>query len=50
MSWTEITVLVDRAKTGDRGAYGELVTRFQNSVYAMALARTRQPGLHLTRP
>jgi RNA polymerase sigma-70 factor, ECF subfamily len=36
MSWNEITVLVDRAKTGDREAYGELVTRFQNSVYAMA--------------
>ena len=44
MSWTEITVLVDRAKTGDRAAYGELVTRFQNSVYAMALARTRDPN------
>jgi len=44
MSWTEITVLVDQAKTGDRAAYGELVTRFQNSVYAMALARTRDPN------
>jgi RNA polymerase sigma-70 factor (ECF subfamily) len=44
MSWNEITVLVDRAKTGDRAAYGELVTRFQNSVYAMALARTRDPN------
>lgn len=43
MSWTEITILVDRAKTGDRDAYGELVTRFQNSVYAMALARVRSP-------
>src|SRR6476659_3282766 len=43
MSWTEITPLVDRAKVGDRDAYGELVTRFQNSVYAMALARVRSP-------
>lgn len=43
MSWTEITVLVDRAKLGDREAYGELVTRFQGSVYAMALARVRDP-------
>jgi RNA polymerase sigma-70 factor (ECF subfamily) len=43
MSWNEITILVDRAKTGDREAYGELVIRFQNSVYAMALARVRDP-------
>ena len=43
MSWTEITILVDKAKTGDRDAYGELVTRFQSSVYAMALARVREP-------
>src|SRR4051794_17044340 len=43
MSWTEITILVDKAKTGDRVAYGELVTRFQSSVYAMALARVRDP-------
>ena len=43
MSWEEITVLVDKAKLGDRAAYGELVTRFQGSVYAMALARVRNP-------
>lgn len=43
MSWTEVTILVDKAKLGDRAAYGELVTRFQNSVYAMALARVRDP-------
>ncbi|HUR55595.1 MAG TPA: sigma-70 family RNA polymerase sigma factor [Gemmataceae bacterium] len=43
MSWTEITVLVERAKVGDREAYGELVVRFQSSVYAMALARVRNP-------
>src|SRR5262249_26480032 len=43
MSWNEITVLVGRAQTGDREAYGELVVRFQSSVYAMALARVRDP-------
>lgn len=43
MSWTEITLLVEQAKTGDREAYGELVTRFQGSVFAMALARVRDP-------
>jgi RNA polymerase sigma-70 factor (ECF subfamily) len=43
MSWSEITVLVERAKVGDREAYGELVVRFENSVYAMALARVRNP-------
>ena len=43
MSWTEITLLVERAKVGDREAYGELVVRFQGSVFAMALARVRDP-------
>lgn len=43
MSWTEVTILVDKAKLGDRAAYGELVTRFQASVYAMALGRVRDP-------
>jgi len=43
MCWNEITVLVDRAKLGDRAAYGELVTRFQGSVYAMALTRVHDP-------
>jgi RNA polymerase sigma-70 factor (ECF subfamily) len=43
MSWMEITILVDKAKRGDRVAYGELVSRFQNSVYAIALARVRDP-------
>src|SRR6476659_7834927 len=43
MSWTEITLLVERAKVGDREAYGELVTRFEGSVYAMALTRVRDP-------
>jgi RNA polymerase sigma-70 factor, ECF subfamily len=43
MSWNEITILVDRAKAGDREAFGELVQRFEKSVYAMALSRVRQP-------
>src|SRR5688500_17714626 len=43
MSWTEITILVDRATRGDWEAFGELVTRFQGSGYAMALARVRIP-------
>ncbi len=44
MSWMEIEILVDKAKLGDRIAYGELVERFQNSVFAMAMARTRDAG------
>jgi RNA polymerase sigma-70 factor (ECF subfamily) len=43
MSWTEITTLVEQAQTGDRAAYGELVRRFQGSVYAMALTRVHDP-------
>jgi RNA polymerase sigma-70 factor (ECF subfamily) len=43
MSWTEIILLIERAQGGDRQAYGELVKRFQGSVYAMALARVRDP-------
>ncbi|MCI0455748.1 MAG: sigma-70 family RNA polymerase sigma factor [Gemmataceae bacterium] len=44
MIWSEITELVERARDGDRGAYGELVERFQPSVYAVALGRLRNPG------
>lgn len=43
MSWTEVEALVLQAQTGDRSAYGELVTRFQGAVYAMALGRVRDP-------
>ncbi|MBX9627344.1 MAG: sigma-70 family RNA polymerase sigma factor [Gemmataceae bacterium] len=43
MSWGEIIVLVGRAQGGDREAFGELVERFQGSVYGMALARVRDP-------
>jgi len=44
MIWTDITNLVERARAGDRAAYGELVERFQPTVYALALARLRNPG------
>jgi RNA polymerase sigma-70 factor (ECF subfamily) len=43
MCWDQISILIDRAKTGDRAAFGELVTRFEASVFAMALARVRDP-------
>jgi RNA polymerase sigma-70 factor (ECF subfamily) len=43
MTWSEITEVVERARTGDRLAYGELVERFQPTVYAVALARLRNP-------
>src|SRR5947199_10865429 len=44
MTWTEITSLVERAQAGDRAAYAELVERFQPTVYALALARLRNPN------
>jgi RNA polymerase sigma-70 factor (ECF subfamily) len=44
MTWNEITDLVVRAQAGDRAAYGELVERFQPTVYAVALARLRNPA------
>jgi RNA polymerase sigma-70 factor (ECF subfamily) len=43
MSWNEIIQLVEQARTGDRRAYGELVKRFQPTVYAVALTRLRNP-------
>jgi RNA polymerase sigma-70 factor (ECF subfamily) len=44
MSWDEITSLVERAQAGDRAAYGALVERFKPTVYAVALARLRNPA------
>ena len=41
MTWTDITVLIDRARTGNGAAFGELVERFHPAVYAVALARLR---------
>ena len=43
MIWNELTGVVERARSGDRSAYGELVERFQPTVYAVALARLRNP-------
>ena len=44
MEWTDISSLVIRAQRGDRDAYGELSEQFRPSVYAMALARLRDPN------
>src|SRR5215472_11190631 len=44
MTWNEVSSLVVRAQAGDRVAYGELVERFQPTVYAVALARLRNPA------
>ncbi len=41
MTWTDVTSLIERARAGDRPAFGELVERFQPAVYAVALARLR---------
>lgn len=43
MIWNDITELVRQAQTGDRVAYGDLVKRFENAVYSIALARLRNP-------
>jgi RNA polymerase sigma-70 factor (ECF subfamily) len=40
----ELKDLVIRAQTGDKRAYGELVRQFQPTVYAVALARLRNPS------
>ena len=44
MSWDEITVLVDRAKTGDRDAFGELVVRFEHSVFCHGVGQGARPA------
>jgi RNA polymerase sigma-70 factor, ECF subfamily len=41
MIWNDTTKIVERARAGNRRAYGELIVRFQNTVYAVALARVR---------
>jgi RNA polymerase sigma-70 factor (ECF subfamily) len=40
-TWDDIFILIARAQTGDRAAFGELVERFHPAVYAVALARLR---------
>ena len=44
MSWEEIIERVERARAGDRIAFGQLVERFQTTVYAVALVRLRNPA------
>ncbi len=44
MNEQELIEIVLRAREGDREAYGELVERFQSTVYAVALARLRNPA------
>lgn len=44
MTLDEIVILVERARNGDRAAYGELFRRFQPTVYALALSRLRNPA------
>ena len=44
MTWNEITDLVQRAQAGNMAAYGTLIERFQPTVYAIALARLRNPA------
>jgi RNA polymerase sigma-70 factor (ECF subfamily) len=44
MIWNEIAILVERARAGNRSAYGELIERFQPTVYALALVRLRNPA------
>lgn len=41
METCEIASLVRAAQSGDREAFGELVTRFESSVFAVALRRLR---------
>ncbi len=43
MNQIDIETLVLRAQQGDRQAYGELFVRFHPTVYAIALARLRNP-------
>ena len=43
MNWEEITELVLKAQAGCHDAFSELVEKFQPTVYAVALARLRNP-------
>jgi RNA polymerase sigma-70 factor (ECF subfamily) len=43
MIWSDIVDLIAKARAGDRAAFGELVTRFQPAVHAVAMARLRNP-------
>jgi len=43
-SWAELAIVVRRAQTGDREAFGALVEQFQPTVYAIALRRLGNPN------
>src|SRR4051812_18582602 len=43
MNWEEITELVLKAQAGSHDAFGALGEKFQPTVYAVALARLRNP-------
>jgi RNA polymerase sigma-70 factor, ECF subfamily len=44
MIWNDTVDLVERARAGDRTAYGDLVRRFEPTIYALALVRLRNPS------
>jgi RNA polymerase sigma-70 factor (ECF subfamily) len=44
MNGDEIKEVVERARAGDRQAFGLLIERFQATVYAIALSRLRNPA------
>ena len=44
MCWSEVNELVRLAQSGDRVAFGDLVTRFQGEVVAAALTKLRDAG------
>jgi RNA polymerase sigma-70 factor (ECF subfamily) len=41
MSFNDLTILVERAKAGDRAAFGTIFDRFQTEVFGVAMARLR---------
>jgi RNA polymerase sigma-70 factor (ECF subfamily) len=44
MTWDEVLELIKCAQAGDRAAFGRLVEQFHPAVYAVALARLRDPN------
>lgn len=44
LAWSSVASLVERARKGDRNAFGELVEQFQHTVYAIGLRRLGNPS------